>query len=80
MELKSQIEWMEEDLRQLKSQLPTKLYRHYKNNRLYTITGECLIQENDKWVYGVLYTLKNGDGQLFCRSSEQFFEKFKLEE
>ena len=79
-ELKSQIEWMEEDLRQLKSQLPVKLYRHYRNKKYYVITGKCMVQLNDEWKQAVIYCLHEGDGQLFCREKSEFISKFKIEE
>ncbi len=82
-ELKSQIEWMEEDLRQLKAQLSShikpKLYRHYKNKKHYVITGTCMIQINDEWVDATLYRWLGGE-KLFAREEVEFFEKFKLEE
>lgn len=71
---------MEEDLRQLKAQLPAELYRHYNNQRLYTITAECIIQLNGEWRQAVIYCLHGGDGQLFCRERSEFMNKFKLEE
>lgn len=79
MELKSQIEWMEEDLRQLKAQLPLKLYKHYKNGKRYLITGKCMIQIDDEWVDAILYRWEGGE-KLFARSVEEFSIKFKLEE
>lgn len=79
MELKSQIEWMEEDLRQLKAQLPTKLYRHYRNKKYYVITGKCMVQVDNRWVDAIIYRWEGGE-RLFARSEEEFFEKFKLEE
>jgi len=79
-ELKSQIQWMEEDLRQLKAQLPKpKLYRHYKNKKYYIIKGSCMIQINDEWVDAILYCWEGGE-KLFAREETEFFEKFKLEE
>jgi len=82
-ELKSQIEWMEEDLRQLKGQLSSytkpKLYRHYKNKKYYIIKGSCMIQIDDEWVDAILYRWEGGE-KLFARENTEFFEKFKLEE
>lgn len=75
-ELKSQIEWMEEDLNYLKSQLTITYHKHYKNNKDYIITGKCLIQENSKWIEAYIYKEKDGN-QLFCRSKNEFNLKFK---
>lgn len=81
-ELKSQIEWVEEDLRQLKAELSfyvkPKLYKHYKNKKYYVITGSCMIQINNEWEDAILYRWEGGE-KLFARSTKEFFEKFKLE-
>lgn len=56
-----------------------KLYKHYKNGKLYEIVDRCMIQENNEWVEAVIYKSYNGH-RLFVRSSTEFFKKFKLEE
>lgn len=82
-ELKSQIEWMEEDLRILKNRLQAnikpKLYKHYRNGKTYEIVDYCMIQENNEWVDAIIYKRHTYD-KKFCRSEEEFREKFKLEE
>lgn len=49
-------------------------YKHYRNNKIYTLLDKCKIQVNDKWVDAVIYT----DGNLkFVRSEDEFYKKFK---
>lgn len=78
-EIKSQISWMEEDLRNLKEQLNYPLYKHYKNGKSYIITGKCMIQVDNEWIDAVIYK-EEFDNELYCRSVIEFSEKFKLEE
>ena len=48
-------------------------YKHYRNNKIYTILDKCKIQINDEWVDAIIYT----DGNLkFVRSEVEFKEKF----
>lgn len=79
-EIKAYIEDLIEFSREKRLKMENKLYRHYKNKRLYTITGECIIQLNGEWRQAVIYCLYEGDGQLFCRERSEFMNKFKLEE
>jgi hypothetical protein len=53
-----------------------KIYQHYKNNKFYEIVDYCLIQREHKWIEAVVYKRCNYD-QKFCRSLEEFEEKFK---
>lgn len=55
-----------------------KLYQHYKNGLNYKIVEECLLQENGKWIDGVIYiSEKAGLEVKFVRSKEEFNLKFK---
>lgn len=54
-----------------------KLYKHYKNGKLYEIVDYCLIQEDNKWAEAVIYRRHSFEPK-FCRSLEEFEEKFKL--
>lgn len=54
-----------------------KIYQHYKNKKSYEIVDHCLIQKEYKWIEAVIYKNINGE-QLFCRSLEEFGEKFEL--
>ncbi len=56
-----------------------ELYRHYNNKQLYEIVDYCLIQENDMWCEAVIYQ-RHSFAPKFCRSAEEFFNKFKLVE
>lgn len=53
-----------------------KLYKHYKNGKLYEIVDRCMIQENNEWIEAVIYKERNNDLK-FCRSLEEFNKKFK---
>lgn len=55
-----------------------KLYKHYKNQKLYEIVDHCMIQVNNEWVEAVIYKRHTYD-MKFCRSLEEFENKFKLE-
>jgi hypothetical protein len=52
------------------------MYQHYKNRKYYEIVDYCLIQEEHKWIEAVIYKRHTYD-QKFCRSLEEFEEKFK---
>jgi len=56
-----------------------ELYIHYINNNSYVILDYCEIQEDDVWVEAVIYR-EFGYTKKYCRSKQEFFEKFKLEE
>lgn len=54
---------------------PGSEWIHYKNKNTYYILGECLLQKDDKWVTGVMYT--NEERKLtFVRPLEEFKIKF----
>lgn len=54
-----------------------ELYKHYKNGKLYEIIDYCLIQEEDKWCEAIIYRRYNF-APKFCRSLEEFMNKFEL--
>jgi len=54
-------------------------YRHYKNNKLYSITGVGLMQIDDAWIEAVIYRGLECGG-TYIRSEEDFNLKFKVME
>ena len=52
-------------------------YKHYKKEGEYYVVDYCMIQENDKWVEGIVY-MAVGSNEKFVRSEVEFEEKFKL--
>ena len=52
-------------------------YKHYKKEGEYYVVDYCMIQENDKWVEGIVY-MAVGSNKKFVRSEVEFEEKFKL--
>lgn len=53
-----------------------KLYKHYRNGKLYEIVDRCIIQENDEWVEAVIYRCHTHT-MKFCRNKKEFEDKFK---
>ena len=53
------------------------IYKHYKKEGEYYVVDYCMIQENDKWVEGIVY-MTVGSNEKFVRSEVEFEEKFKL--
>ena len=53
-------------------------YTHYKKEGEYYIVDYCMIQENDKWVEGIVY-MAVGSNKKFVRSEKEFEEKFKID-
>jgi len=55
-------------------------YKHYrKKEGEYYVVDYCMIQENDKWVEGIVY-MTVGSNKKFVRSEKEFEEKFKIVE
>ena len=52
-------------------------YTHYKKKGEYYVVDYCMIQENDKWVEGIVY-MAVGSNKKLVRSEVEFEEKFKL--
>ena len=53
-------------------------YKHYKNNKEYTVLNYCKIQNTrGDWVDAILYK-EVGGSLLFVRSEKEFIEKFEL--
>lgn len=57
--------------------MENKLYKHYKNNKLYEIIDFCKIQEEGNWVLAVIYK-PYGEDRKFVRSVENFNKSFEL--
>ena len=56
---------------------PGTIFRHYKNNNVYVVTGKCKLQVDDVWVDGVLYTPFKSE-EIFVRTLKEFLDKFKI--
>lgn len=54
--------------------MKNKQFKH-KNGHTYTVTGECLIQQDGVWKDAVIYT-ELGE-LLFVREKLEFLEKFR---
>lgn len=52
------------------------IYTHYKNNLEYIIIDFCKIQENNEWVDGIIYKLKDSDNPAFVRTKKEFNKSF----
>lgn len=59
--------------------LPGMLFFHYRNKHTYIILDKCLIQVNDEWLDGIIYTDLNDNNivKKFVRTEEEFKEKFQ---
>ena len=53
------------------------IYKHYKKEGEYYVVDYCMIQENDKWVEGVIY-MTVGSNKKFVRSEVEWDSKFRV--
>ncbi len=59
--------------------LPGMLFFHYNNKHTYIVLDKCLIQVNDIWLDGIIYTDLHDVTIIkkFVRTEEEFKEKFQ---
>ncbi len=59
--------------------LPGMLFFHYNNKHTYMVLDKCLIQVNDVWLEGIIYTdlTETEHIKKFVRTEEEFKTKFQ---